>query len=382
MLSTRSAARGALVAAALAIGAAALAPAARAQVDARWNDQTCTTEVNDPSQLGVDKSLETPPRRGLKVNAKVHYISGRELICYGSEESCPFRLLDSIVQAGVLDALGIREGGNITAYGYVTAFPPAPGKYLYVLNIAPRKEDKELFRGQIAELEKAGAMADLYRLGEKIEAQGATLKQAAVYKPIARDAYRAGIGLKERSIRPEDAAGWIAVAGDYMKLLGDRQGALDRLVKAIPPGGPVPPEVARMLQDLNAVTYGGQWMLFEKMKEAEGFVLRDGAWIRKEQAQFEDIIAQQRKTPVRTRSRGNLPEYFQKAAAQGGPQNVLLGMTKEELAQAIGFPAEIDRERKGADVYDMWTYDGLGSYYFETIPGQTCELFRKPDTAK
>ncbi|HVY61820.1 MAG TPA: hypothetical protein VHF22_09215 [Planctomycetota bacterium] len=375
--------RDALLAGALALGAAALAPAALAQVDTRWNDQTCTTEVNDPSQLGVDKSLETPPRRGLKVNAKVHYISGRELICYGSEENCPFRLLDSIVQAGVLDALGIKEGGNITAYGYVTTFPPAPGKYLYVLNIAPRREDKELFREQIGKLEAAGDMAGLYALGEKIEAQGKILKQAASYKPIAQEAYRAGIGLKERALKPDDAQGWISVAADDLRLLGDRQAALDRLVKAIPPGGATPPpEVARMLQDVNAVTYGGQWMLFEKMKEAEGFILRDGAWVRKEQAQFEDIIAQQRKLPIRPRSQGNLPEFYQRAAAQGGVQNVLLGMTKEEVAQAIGFPAEIDRERKGADVYDMWTYDSFGPFYFETLPGRTCELFRKPDAPK
>ena len=354
-------------------GALALPRHALAQ-EAGW-DETIPVEVDDVAQLGVDKKYE---QKRLKVNAKLNAISGDQLIVLGNDD-VPFVLDTKLVQTDVVGSLQLTRFDNIRAFGYLVANKaPQKGFTFLVKAINKRDDDLRLFRADIANLDKAGDMAGLFKLGEKIEAQGTLLKQPAPYRVVAREAYRAAVGLKEKALKPEDAAGWIALAGDYLKLLGDRQAALERLKKAIPPGGQPSPEAQAMLNELGASSYGGQWVLYEEMKQKQGFKERNGQWVRQELADFEAVIDAQVQKPVHNRAKF-LAGFFQDAASKG---SVLLGMNKEELAQAIGFPDDIERERRGTSVYDMWTYEGRGAYYFETLPGGSCELFRRPDAPK
>lgn len=326
-----------------------------------FDESTCR-EV-DPGQLGKDASIA---KLYLKFNAKILALAGDEIIIRGND-AVPLKL-DEKLAAGTL-AGELRDGDNIRVFGILQTVRGRPGQVFMVKDLKKRAEDLVLYREDISALEKAGDIAGLHKKGKEIEAEGQALRRESVYRPIARDAFRAAIALREKQTRPDDPEGWIALAGDYHRLLGDRQSALDRLTRAIRPAEPVGATVRRMLDELNAVYYGGEYVLFEAMKEREGFVDRGGKWVLRERAAFDDALEAQRATRVTARKLDD--EYYSVVARSG---NIELGMTKPEVAVAIGYPDDVDRQRRGPDLYDAWTYEGRGTFFFENN-----QLFKRPD---
>lgn len=342
-----------------------LATGAPARAQQGVFDESTCREV-DAEQLGVDPAIA---KSYLKFNAKILAIGGDEIIIRKNDR-IPLKLDEKLAAGGKIGEF--KDNDNIRVFGYLTTVQRR--QVFLVKDIQKRDDDVKLFRQQIDTLTKAGDMQGLYKLGGEIESEGQASKKMTTFQPIAREAYRAGMALKEKDAKPDDAAVWIALAGDYLRLLGDRQAALDRLRKAVKPGdAPQSADVVKMLQDLRAVLYGGENVLFEEMKRREGFVEREGKWVLKERAEFDDIVEQQRVNKIRPRKQF-LPEYFAEVARSG---SVELGMTKQEVAQAIGFPDEVDRARSSNDVYDMWVYEGRGSLYFENN-----ELFKRPDVPR
>jgi hypothetical protein len=347
----------------LALAALACLAAPAAALAQGW-DESIPREV-DAEILGTDPALMN---QRLKFNAKIIAIAGDELIIRKNERVPLW--LDEKENAVAIVMPTLHEGDNIRVFGYLTTRRGRSGQFFLVKNVLKRPDDITLYKQEITKLEAAGDMQGLFKLGQEIEADGKALRKETVYLPVAKEAYRAGVALKEKTLKPDDPAGWVALAGDYLKNLGDRAGALERLVRAIKPGEiPSDPTVVKMLGELDAVLYGGQYVLFEEMKRREGFVDRGGKWVLKERAEFDDAVEQQRQS--RTKARKLLDEYYAEIARAG---NVELGMRKAEVATAIGFPSDVDRQRRSSDVYDAWTYEGRGTFYFENN-----ELFRRPD---
>lgn len=344
----------------MAVALSAYAPTLHAQVGV-FDESTCR-EV-DPSSVGKDPALN---KLYLKFNAKILAVGGDEIYIRGND-SLPLKLDEKLGASGLIGDL--RDGDNIRVFGFLTTVRGRPGQVFMVKELKRRAEDLILYREEIASLEKAGDMAGLYRKGQQIEADGQSLKRESTYRPVAREAYRAAIALREKQLRPDDPEGWIALANDYLRLLGDRHGALERLTRTLKPGESLSPSVKRMLEELNAVYYGGDYVLFEAMKEREGFVERGGKWVLRERAAFDDAIEGQRAAHVTPRKL--LDDYYAEVARSG---NIELGMTRPEVAQAIGFPDDVDRQRRAADVYDAWSFEGRGTFYFENN-----QLFRRPD---
>lgn len=358
-----SRARAAIFALGLA-GAVAGVVASPLRARAEWDDTDCKREVS-PEALGPDPSLQGVR---LKANIKVEVIQG-DLLVARRNDHVNFRLDAKLFQNGVLDIKGIGEGNNVSVYGWMSK----DGRQFNVMNIEKLNDDATLFRDRIAALEKAGDAAELFKLGEKIRAEGAAMRKKDVFEAIAKEAERAAIGIKERSAKPDDAQAWISLCDDYMRLLGDRQGALERLVKAMKPGEQVPPpEVKKRLDQLNAIYYGGEYILFEEMKRKEGFIERNGKWVLRERGDFEASV--QNRLRSRTNVRRLLPDYYRQVASNGSTE---LGMTKEEVSQALGFPDDVDRIRQGNDTFDAWNYEGRGWYYFD---GSI--LYMQPDTPR
>lgn len=362
-------ARARALAAALALAAlvaAGLSGAPRGAL-AEWDEQDCVEA--DPLKLDKDPAYKSAR---LKMSAKLYVIQLPSLVMKKNQDVTLY-LDKKLVDGAILDTLGIHEGDNIRVFGYLK---PQGGRLSFlVMNIMKLPDDATLFRERIARLDKAGDMAGLYALGAEILVEGEANKKADAYAPIAREAYRAAIALKERdaSARAGEPATWIALADDYLSYLGDRQGALERLVRAIPAGDPVPtPEVKKRLDELRATYYGGEYILFEEMKRREGFVERGGRWILRDRDDFERAIEAQQRNPVKIVP--NLPSYYEQLAKAG---TTTLGMSRAFVAIALGFPEDVDRIRAGNDVFDAWTFEGRGAYYF-----QNDQLFLQPDVPR
>jgi len=332
---------------------------------AEWEENDCK-EIQ-PEQLAADPA----PQGRLKFTAKLEVMQIPMLVLR-KHDSVHLQLEKKLVQSNVMDIKKISEKDNIRVYGYLAK--DAGGPVFIVMNIEKLADDATLYRERIAALDRAGDAAALYKLGDAIQAEGEAARKRDVFGPIAKEAYKAGIALKEKVARPEDAAVWIALCDDYLRLLGDRQTALERLVKAIPSSDQPPSaDVRRRLTDLSAYLYGGEYILFEEMKRREGFVLdKSGKWVLKDRAEFEEQV--NLRLQGRANMRRYLPDFYAQAAAAGNAQT---GMTKEEVSRAIGFPEDVDRIRIGSDVFDAWLYEGRGWFFFDNNV-----LYRLPDAPR
>jgi len=326
-----------------------------------FDESTCR-EV-PPAQLSSDPALA---KIYLKFNAKVYAIAGPDEMYVRENERVPMWLDEKLVAGSIMST--IHDGDNVRVFGHLTS-RRGRGLGFLVKELEKRPDDLTLYRSETAALERSGDAALLLALGARIEAEGQSQKRAVAYRPVAHEAYRAALRLKEAALKPEDSAGWVALAAEHLRLLGDRKETLARLLRALKPGEvAASAEALRMLTDLNAVFYGGKYVLFEEMKRAEGFIERTGRWVRDDRARFEDAVDVRRSSKVKLRKL--LDDYYAEVARSG---LVELGMNKAEVVRALGFPDDFDRERRGREVYDAWTYEGKGTYYFENN-----ELFRTP----
>ncbi len=346
---------------ALAVAAGLCALALLAGTAAAQEDWTETPV----EQLATNEALVG---QRLRIDAKVVLVSGNTLIVRDSDVSL-------VLEASVARvARELNEGDNIRAYG--TLARDNLGRRTFVVRrLERRPDDATLFRDELERLKARNDRAGLFALGERAEREfgrGAN----PVVREIGLDAYRAAIALEAAAAAPGDAAAAIRLADLYVRRLGDRRAALEWLLKAFPPGEFPPPEVRDRLtsKEVNAVPYAGEWVLYEDMKQREGFVLREGEWVLAERAAFLDAVEQQMRDPRRDRVAA-VPDFFIEAAKNG---RVELGMLKREVALAIGFPDAVDRVRRTdpggrVRVFDAWLYEGRGQYIFEDDV-----LFRKP----
>lgn len=305
----------------------------------------------------------------IQVEAKFVTISGDQLVIRDGDN---IAITVDPKYSQLFDSL--REGANVRLLG--TIVRDASGRRFVVKRAEKRPDDSSIFKDELERLKTGGDAAKLYDLARRIEAELARSKADPGLRPIAADAYRAGIALEEKSAKPDDNAAAMRIADLYTEKLGDRQAALDRLLRTFKKGAYPPPEVEERLLDkrrINAVPYGGEWVLYEEMKRREGFVLRGEVWMLAEHAEFLDAVEEQSRKPRSDRIK-NLQSDFELAARDG---RVLLGMLKREVAAAIGFPDDVDRVRKTVElqphVYDSWAFEGRGQYIFDNDV-----LFKKP----
>ncbi len=286
-------------------------------------------------------------------------ISGRELLAEGGDT-----LFVAAPDLPGFDRL--EEGGQVRLYGRLVVDPKRSSRTFRIERIETVSAGAvDRARTEIEALAAAGKSEALFAKGDQLLLQaqrsGATLR--ARLRALAERAYREALRIERERLDPGDREAVLQLADRTLELLEDRQGALDLLQTLIEPGTPPSPEIAQRLRDLNAVPYGrdGRWVLYEEMKRREGFVFEDGLWLRKEQAAFLEAVRKQLRDRKKPRA-GMLPEFFAEAARKG---QVVPGLTKRELAAAIGLPDRFDRLRMRGNLYDAWLYDDRGAYYFE-----------------
>src|SRR5438132_441337 len=75
------------------------------------------------------------------------------------------------------------------------------------------------------------------------------------------------------------------------------------------------PDAAALLVEIRAVSYGGAYVLEEERRRREGFVeVAPGQWALAARVELDDLIATQRRHPVR---RLELDEFYREAIAAG-----------------------------------------------------------------
>ena len=339
----------------------ALAGARAALAQEEWT--TSTTQEAKVTELGTSDALVG---KKIWVDAKVVVVSGSELVIRDADV---LLLLD---QSVISKLQSLREGDNVRAFGLL-ARDAAGRRSLSVKRLERRADDASLFKEELERLRASGDRAGLFALAARADQELSRTKNDPALRQMVAEIYRAAIAAEAKAVKPDDAAAAQHIADLYKEKLGDRAAALEWLKKTFERGAYPAPEINKRLTAINAVPYAGDWVLYEDMKRAEGFVQRGDSWMLAEHAAFLDAVDDQIRSPRRERLTTH-PDAFVEAAKHG---QVLLGMTKREVASAIGFPDDVDRIRRTVElqtrIYDAWIFDGRGLYIFENDV-----LFKRP----
>ncbi len=331
----------------LGAGGAALAQ----PLPTEWNDDTCKSVTLSSLQRPELVQDHAP----IRVDGKVLFISGITFQLAGS--TINFQAFG----ADVGDTLhAFDEGDNVRVFGHMGR--ESGRRIFHVRAIAALKSDLEQARDQIARARSAGDHATLEALGQRLRDEASASGDPAV-RALALEALAAALELEELEILPDDLEAKLAHAAKRLQMLGDRSGALTRLAPLIDAGLVTEERARPLLEAIRAVRYGDAWVLDEVRKEREGLERHGGRWVPRARAlllrKVDDRLTGQRQNP----RAGRPPGIFAEAAAA---KTVLLGMNKQEVVRALGFPDAVDRYRSGPDVIEQWIYEGrAGTCYFD-----------------
>lgn len=272
----------------------------------------------------------------------------------------------------------VNETSNVEIVGSVVrnqGFPTSQKIVLRLDEIRRIADDVPRFEARLAATDRSA---------EKMhDVAAAARRWARIYKSQALQQWaieldRKSLEKRAAALKPDDVEGWIKLADDTLRLLEDRPLAIRRLdtcFRALDSEDDKRRKaIARKLESLKAYFYEGQWIGYDEFKRREGFVERkqggEMVWIRRERAEFEDLIAKDLERTVASLIK--MDAYLKNQAEKG---RIVLSMRPTHVTQIVlgdtplGLPAEVDRVRRTADnkverVYVQWIYPGNRRFYF------------------
>jgi hypothetical protein len=267
-----------------------------------------------------------------------------------------------------------RRLSRVRVFG--TARADGRGCLLDVTRIVKIPDDLQRFRD---ELRQAGRDPDaIAALIERVRQAAETYDDDEV-GALAHQFGLQLLDLRVELLAPDDFAGALALADD---LVAERPQQAVRLLAHVEANGSgFHQQVAgRKLADLGAIQSGDTWILLNAFKRSEGFIQRNGRWVRREHAEFDDQI--QAEIDLQTGQvqliRDNPVRHMQ--SAERG--QVVRGQTMPEVRRAAGLP-EFTEHRPGAHPQTQtdttWTQwlmaDGRRVYFvggevFATLSGR------------
>ncbi len=180
---------------------------------------------------------------------------------------------------------------------------------------------------------------------------------------------------RERSLRREPAAieSWLALARDVHDQYSDREWArrLGRTCLEIEPDNAA---ATAFLRELCYVEYRGEWLFADEYRLLLGFELysasegEEPAWVPSSRIPFLKAVASHRAKSYVSK-RNDALDYGQLA----GRGQVELGMHKDEVLAAVGFPLEVDFLRSDERNLELWEFGAI-QVYLCSEPGDTVEV--------
>lgn len=352
-------------------------------------------KIYTPTEL--KKELPKLINKKIKVDAKFYEIWGEpqnryvkvllepELKFYLPNQSTAIRkALDKGVDSKGKKLVEKQSNVIITA----TIYPPrnGPSPFLFLISIEKTDDDEARFAKQLGAVTKVNNNDIQGRLRITFRARNwARIYNNKALKEWAIEQDRQTLEINASLLKPKDSKGWLELADKYESILKDRPGAIALLDGAY---AKVKDEAFRKilgkkLESIEAYYYNGQWVGYRDFKTFEGFIERQQGrkkvWIKKERAEFEDVINKDRK-----RSFPFIIKADQTYIADALKGVISKGMRPFQLVKLkwngkeLGFPDHVDRTRINVGVntriYDQWIYKNGQRFYF--VDGH---LFNWPD---
>jgi hypothetical protein len=177
----------------------------------------------------------------------------------------------------------------------------------------------------------------------------------AALKPIARRALGEAFAVSQGTLEPNDADGRLALIREIHTLLGDAELTVEFLktqARKFPSHAPT----SGLLSELGCRRVRGEWLSYQEFKRKLGFVIRGDRWVKPSRKEFLDLVQELTSDKegfanqiLRFRTER---EYL--LLAQSG--KVEKGMTRQELAEALGLPDHVERLSAEKLEVDQWSY--------------------------
>lgn len=357
--------------------------------------QACAEKIYTPTEL--KKELPKLINQKIQVDAKFYEIWGEpqsryikvllepELKFYLPNQTTAIR---KALDKG-LDAKGqklVEKQSNVIITAKI--YPPrgGPSPFLFLISIEKTDDDETRFSKQLTAVINKNSKDIDGRLRITFRARNwARVYNNKALKDWAIDQDRGTLEVNATLLKPTDSKGWVELAEKYESILQDRPAAIALLdgAYAKEKDKAFRDALAKKLESIEAYYYNGQWVGYRDFKALEGFIERQQGrkkvWIKKERAEFEDVINKdkQRSFPFIIKA----DQTYMADALKG---RISKGMRPFQLVKlkwngkALGFPDHVDRSRINVGVntriYDQWIYKNGHRFYF--VDGH---LFSWPD---
>jgi len=198
--------------------------------------------------------------------------------------------------------------------------------------------------------------AELESEAAKLLSEGVTIEESNADKKNPDDLVRVAMLYAEKM---SEMSHTFRLLREALRLKSDHEGAIAAFRK------------------LGAHFYQGRWVSREDFMAAEGFVLEGDEWISHAERRFRAAIEKRRaaldESPIAARRlRMSAEDKYRKGVVE---HRILVGMTREEVAEALGYPEDVERRVTNGCTYDQWIYRDT-HVYFEN--GFVCLEKEKP----
>ena len=233
----------------------------------------------------------------------------------------------------------VREGETLPVFR-VEKVEPAPG-------------DGPIYEAKLkAVLSRASTAGELIELAETIAARLHRYGDPAL-APLARQAFNEAFLKTDASLPEGDADGRLQVIRHIHEELKDEEFTV-RLLRVQARRYRDHPGTIAFLRELRCFQIEGEWLPYGEFKKKLGFVNCNGKWVKPARKELLVVLDQVRKeNSTNTILRIRTDREYSLLARTG---KVEKGMTREELAEALGLPDRVERQKAGEIEIDQWNY--------------------------
>ena len=221
----------------------------------------------------------------------------------------------------------------------------------------PSPED--LLEGEIETLERSELASELLlELAQRIR-QTAKRFEMPELRGLSRKACARALEISETRLDPQDVTSRLAELRSVHEVLRDREFIMKRL-SAMENRFPEADEIRAYLIGLDCRKFRGEWITYDQFKRQQGYTRYRKRWVTRVEKDFLETIEAFRKRRDPPILRRRLPREYELLASRG---EAAIGMTRQEVHTAMGFPDRVFRwPIQGVD-YDLWVF-GDQYYYF------------------
>ncbi|TET34975.1 MAG: hypothetical protein E3J72_12635 [Planctomycetota bacterium] len=262
----------------------------------------------------------------------------------------------------------LETGNRLLLRGYLGR---RSGRIVFFIEHFEKLEtDFERFEAAIAALKPDDGAGRIKLAEEALDL--AEKSRDAELETTAKNVLAEGITIEEENADRNKPEELIRVAQLYAEKLAEEEHAF-RLLNEVLKKKPEHAGAIAAFRKLGAHFHNGRWISREAFMIAEGLVLEGDEWIQPEEREFREAIMERKNELVTDRFGSQRLRMFTEKVYNltVTEHGILIGMTRQEVADSLGFPEGVERSIVDGRTYDQWIYRDVYIYF------ENGQVFRK-----